>query len=84
MEKKHIKCPECGHEFEAEVELYNDPNLVGLAGAAVGALAGFCFGGPVGACAGATFGGRWGKRTGKTFLNSVDCPKCKHSIELNK
>ena len=84
MEKKHIKCPECGHEFEAEVELYNDPNLVGLAGAAVGALAGFCFGGPVGACAGATFGGRWGKRTGKTFFIFVDCPKSKHSIELNK
>lgn len=83
MAKKYFKCPKCGHEFQAEVELYNDPNAVGLAGMAVGALAGFCLGGPVGACAGAAFGGKWSKRTSTCFFHSIDCPKCKHSFELN-
>lgn len=81
MAKKHFKCPECGHEFEAEVEFLQDSDKTGLTGLGAGALIGFMVGGPVGAVAGATFGARWGKRTPQ-LMNDIRCPKCNHCMKI--
>lgn len=81
MAKKHFKCPECEHEFDAEVGFLQDKNKTGLSGMGIGAAVGFALGGPVGACLGATFGGKWGKRTPK-LMECIRCPKCNHSFNI--
>lgn len=79
MAKQHFKCPECGHEFDAEVEFLQDSTKTALSGMGIGAAVGFLFGGPLGAAAGAAFGGKWGKRTPR-LMDSVRCPKCNHGF----
>lgn len=79
MAKKHFKCPECGHEFDAEVSFLQDKDNTTLTGLGIGAAVGFMLGGPVGAVAGATFGGKWGKRTPK-LMDDIRCPKCNHGF----
>lgn len=81
MAKKHFKCPECGHEYEAEVELLQDSTKSGLTGLGAGALIGFMVGGPLGAVAGASFGGKWGKRVPQ-LMNDIRCPKCNHCMKI--
>lgn len=79
MAKKHFKCPECGHEFDAEVGFLQDNIKTGLSGIGIGAAVGFMLGGPVGAAAGMTFGGKWGKRI-PGLMDCIRCPKCNHGF----
>lgn len=79
MAKKHFKCPECGYEFDAEVNFMHDKDKTALTGLGIGAAIGFMLGGPVGAVAGATFGGKWGKRT-PMLMECIRCPKCNYGF----